>query len=208
MDMSIRTLQFPEPFYTIKALHGEKEYGIARNSIVINLSEIDLRVKDKPLTFLKSTIVRGTTIKEIQRALVIEDYEKNSANPEFFNEIKKQWRLMYEISKQERHRGIHLWRSPKEKVDNIDLNLCYISANVDTGPHKGHSSNFMEVHTQLLGYGKMQKLEENDATTMYQEVILSPGYTHEPFFSEDNVYPWHQYHSISDCIYMPIEIAI
>jgi hypothetical protein len=207
MDMSIRTLQFPEPFYRIKAIHGEKELKIANNSIVVNLSEKNIWVKDKSLAFLKSTIVRNITIKDVQRALVIEDYEKNDTNREWFDEIKKQWRLMYDMSKQERHKGILLWRSPKEKVDNIDLNLCYISADVDTGPHKEHSSNFMEVHTQLLGYGKMQKLEENDIHTMYQEVILSPGYTHEPFFNEDNVYPWHQYHSISDAIYMPIEIA-
>ena len=205
--MTIRALQFPEPFYTIKAIHGEKEFKIANNSIIVNLSEENIWVKDKPLTFLKSTIVRNVTIKDIQRALVIENYERNTTDPEWFNEIKRQWRLMYDMSKQERQRGILLWRSPKEKVDNIDLNLCYISANVDTGPHKEHSSNFMEVHTQLLGYGKMQKLEENDISTMYQEVILAPGYTHEPFFNEENVYPWHQYHSISDCIYMPIEIA-
>jgi hypothetical protein len=207
MDMSIKSLQFPEPFYTIKVIHEEKQYKIDKKSIVINLGNKDIPVKDKPLGYLKSTIVKNVILNDIQRALVIEDYEKNSSNPEFFNEIKKRWRLMFDISKQERHKGIRLWRSPKEKVDNIDLNLCYISANVDTGPHKGHSSNFMEVHTQLLGYGKMQKLEENDINTMYQEVILAPGYTHEPFFNEDNVYPWHQYHSISDAIYMPIEIA-
>ena len=205
--MTVRVLQFPEPFFTIKALHGEKECRIAKNSIIVNLSEENIWVKDKPLTFLKSTVVRNVILKDIQRALLIEDYGKNSADPELFNKIKKLWRLMYDISKQERHKGILLWRSIKEKVDNIDLNLCYISANIDTGPHKEHSSNFMEVHTQVLGYGAMQKLEENDIHTLYQEVILAPGYTHEPFFNEDNVYPWHQYHSISDAIYMPIEIA-
>ena len=182
--MSIKSLQFPEPFYTIKAIHGEKEFGVGQKSVVVNLSEKNIWVKDKPLGFLKSTILRNVTIRDIERGLVIEDYEKSNKQADFFNEIKKQWRLMFDMSRQERHKGILLWRSPKEKVDNIDLNLCYISANVDTGPHKEHSSNFMEVHTQLLGYGKMQKLEENDINTMYQEVILAPGYTHEPFFNE------------------------
>lgn len=205
--MGIKKLQFPEPFYTIKAIHEEEQYKIDKKNILVNLGHKDIAVKDIPLGYLKSTIVRNVILNDIQCALVIEDYEKNSSNPEFFNEIKKQWRLMFDMSKQERHKGILLWRSPKEKVDNIDLNLCYIGANMDTGPHKEHSSDFMEVHTQLLGYGKMQKLEGNDINTMYQEVILAPGYTHEPFFNEDNVYPWHQYHSISDAIYMAIEIA-
>ena len=205
--MGIRTLQFGEPFYTIRAIYGEEQYKIANKSIVVNLSEQKIRVKDSALGFQKSTIVRNAVIKDIQRALVIEDYEKNSNNTEVFNEIKRQWRLMYDMTQQERHRGIRLWRSVKEKVDNIELNLCYISANVETGLHKQHSSNFMEVHTQVLGYGKMQKFEENDINTLYQEVILAPGFTHERFYNEENVYPWHQYQSISDAIYMPIEIA-
>ena len=205
--MSITTLQFGEPFYTIKAIHGEEQYKIANKSIVVNLSEKNIWIKDSPLAFQKSTIVRNVAIKDIQRVLVIEDYEKDSNNSEWVSEIKRQWRLMYDMTQQERHKGIRLWRSVKEKVDNIDLNLCYISADVETGLHKEHSSNFMEVHTQVLGYGKMQKFEENDVNTMYQEVILAPGFTHERFYNEENIYPWHQYQSITDAIYMPIEIA-
>jgi hypothetical protein len=205
--MSIRTLQFSEPFYTIKVIHAEKEFNIANKSIVVNLSEKEIRIKDSSLAFQKSTIVRNVAIRNIQRALVIEDYEKDSDNSQWVSEIKRQWRLMYDMTRQERHRGIRLWRSVKETVDNIELNLCYISANVETGLHQQHSSNFMEVHTQVLGYGEMQKFEESDVNTLYQEVILAPGFTHERFYNEENVYPWHQYQSISDAIYMPIEIA-
>ena len=87
--MSIVRLQFPEPFYTIKAIHDEKEFRIANKSIVVNLSEKYIWVKDNPLTHLKSTIVRNIVIKEIARALVIEDYEKDSTSQGWFDDIKK-----------------------------------------------------------------------------------------------------------------------
>lgn len=204
--MSILKLQFPEPFFTIKAVHEEARYPIEEKSIVVNLSEKNLWIMNKSLGFLKSTIVKNVEIRDLQRALVVENYEKNNEAEGFLDEIRKQWRLIYDISQQERHKGIGLWRSPKERVDNIDLNLCFINAGIDTGPHKVHSPNFREVHTQLFGYGIMQKFEENDLTTLYQEVILAPGNTHEPFYDKENDYPWHQYHSISDAIYMPIEV--
>ena len=60
----------------------------------------------------------------------------------------------------------------------------------------------MEVHTQLLGRGKMQKFEENNYATLYQEEILASGATHEPFYDHRFIYPWHQYQSITDAIYM------
>jgi len=204
--MSIHQLQFPEPFFTIKAIQEEKQYPIDEKSIVVNLSERGLWIKSKPLDFLKSTILRNVEIRDVQRALVVENYEKTRRDAGFLDEIRKQWRRIYDMTHQERHKGIGLWRSPKERIDNIDLNLCFINAGIDTGPHKEHSPNFREVHTQLLGYGKMQKFEDNDLTTLYQEVILAPGNTHEPFHDKENVYPWHQYHSISDAVYMPIEV--
>lgn len=206
--MSIKTLQFCEPFFTIKAIQDEREYKIDNKSIVINLSESDVMVKDKPVCHLKSTIVTNISVKNLQRGLIVEDYEKNTDQAKLFAEIKKQWPVMYDMTKQERHKGILLWRSSKEKVfGNTEINLCYIAPNVSTGPHKTHAANFTEVHTQLLGVGKMQKLAENDYSTLYQEVILAPGITHDPFCNEQVVYPWHQYQSVTDAIYMAIEIC-
>lgn len=206
--MSINTLQFCEPFFTIKTLHNEQEYRVGEKSIVINLSDSAIKVKDKRLDYLKSTIVTRITIENLQKAIIVEEYEKNKDHDRLFEEIKKQWPMMYDMTKQERHKGILLWRSPKEKIfGNTEINLCYIAANVSTGPHKTHILNFTEVHTQLLGIGKMQKLEENDYSTLYQEVVLAPGITHEPFYNEQAEYPWHQYQSVTDAIYMPIEIC-
>ena len=202
--MSLRKLQFSEPFYSINFIDNETQYKIDNTGIVINLSERGILVKDKTLNYLRSTIVRNVTLKNIQRALVIEDYEKSEDHSKLFSEIQKQWPLMYEMTGLERYKGVPVRRSPNEKIGNIELYLFYVGAMTNVGLHKQHS--YMEVHTQLLGYGKMQKFEENNYETLYQEEILAPGNTHEAFYNEENVYPWHQYQSISDAIYLYIII--
>ena len=202
--MGIRTLQFSEPFYTIKFIDNEKQYKIDDTSIVICLGEKGILIKDRPLNYLKSTIVRNVMLYDIQRAFVIEGYEKTGADAELFSKIQKQWPLMYDITREERFKGISARRSPIERVDNIELKLFYVSALTNVGLHKQHGH--LEVHTQLLGYGKMQKFEEKNYDTLYQEEILAPGNTHDPFYNKENVYPWHQYQSISDAIYLYVII--
>jgi len=205
MDMGIKKLQFSEPFYTIKFIDDEKQHKVDDTSIVISLGEKGILVKGRPLQYLKSTIVRNVIINNIQGALVIEDYERNRDHAKLFGEIQKQWPLMYDITREERFKGIPARRSPKEKVENIELYLFFVAAGTDVGLHKQHS--LLEVHTQLLGYGKMQKFEEKNYDTLYQEEILAPGNTHEPFYNEEHVYPWHQYQSISDSIYLYVIIG-
>jgi len=200
MDMGVRTLHFSAPFYTIKFVDNENQYKINDTSIVMSLAERAILVKDRPLQYLKSTIVRNVMINNIQRALVIEGYERNRDHAKLFGEIYKQWPLMYDITQEERFKGIPARRSPIENVDNIELKLFYVSALTNVGLHKQH--NHLEVHTQLLGYGKMQKFEDKNYDTLYQEEILAPGNTHDPFYNEKHVYPWHQYQSISDSIYL------
>jgi hypothetical protein len=204
INMGIRTLQFSEPFYTIKFIDNERQYKIDDTSIVISLAEKGILIRDRPLEYLKSTIVRNVIINDIQRTLVIEGYEKKAVDAELFSKIQDQWPLMYDITHEERFKGIPARRSPKEKVENIELNLFFVAARTNVGLHKQH--NHLEVHTQLLGYGRMQKFEEKNYDTLYQEEILAPGNTHEPFYNEENVYPWHQYQSISDSIYLYVII--
>ena len=90
----------------------------------------------------------------------------------------------------------------------MQLNLWYTPEETDCGIHTGHQ--FLEVHTQVLGTGHMQKFRENDAKTLYEDVAMLPGYTHDPFFVMGNAggfhYPWHRYYAETDCIWMAIEL--
>lgn len=90
----------------------------------------------------------------------------------------------------------------------LKLNLWYTPEETDCGIHTGH--RFLEVHTQILGRGHMQKFRENDEATLYEDVTMSPGFTHDPFFALANdrsfSYPWHRYYADTDCIWMAVEL--
>lgn len=90
----------------------------------------------------------------------------------------------------------------------LKLNLWYTPEGTDCGIHTGHQ--FLEVHTQILGTGHMQKFRENNADTLYEDVLMCPGFTHDPFFVVGNdrrySYPWHRYYADTDCVWMAIEL--
>jgi hypothetical protein len=90
----------------------------------------------------------------------------------------------------------------------LKLNLWYTPEETDCGIHTGHQ--FLEVHTQILGTGHMQKFREKAAGTLYEDVLMPPGYTHDPFFvvGKDRTftYPWHRYYADTDCIWMAVEL--
>ena len=90
----------------------------------------------------------------------------------------------------------------------LKLNLWYTPEGTDCTIHTGHQ--FLEVHTQILGTGHMQKFRENNQDTMYEDVLMPPGFTHDPFFTvgEDRSfnYPWHRYYADTDCIWMAVEL--
>jgi len=90
----------------------------------------------------------------------------------------------------------------------LKLNLWYTPEETDCGIHTGHQ--FLEVHTQILGTGHMQKFRENNAGTLYEDVLMPAGFTHDRFFTvaDDRSfsYPWHRYYADTDCIWMAIEL--
>jgi hypothetical protein len=94
------------------------------------------------------------------------------------------------------------------RLFRLKLNLWYTPEETDCGIHTGHQ--FLEVHTQILGTGHMQKFRENNAGTLYEDVLMPVGFTHDPFFTlaDDRSfsYPWHRYYADTDCIWMAIEL--
>ncbi|MFQ8213615.1 hypothetical protein ACKGML_05215 [Klebsiella pneumoniae] len=86
-------------------------------------------------------------------------------------------------------------------------NLWWLPSGSDAGIHAAHRQNFLEVHTQLTGFGRMQKFrdlsEARNASSdrhpllppdsplfpfdtgkafpgLYEEIRLAPGATHPP----------------------------
>ena len=84
--------------------------------------------------------------------------------------------------------------SPALRKYRLKLNLWYTPEETDCVIHTGHQ--FLEVHTQILGTGHMQKFRENNADSLYEDVTMPPGFTHDPFFTVASdrsfSYPWHR----------------
>jgi len=96
------------------------------------------------------------------------------------------------------------------KKYNIKVNVWFCPAKTNCGIHNHHTvPEMLEVHTQIYGTGRMQKFHEKEFKSIYEDVIMCPGFTHEPFAgvkeNGDIYYGWHQYYSDTDCIWMAIE---
>jgi hypothetical protein len=89
----------------------------------------------------------------------------------------------------------------------VRLNLWWAPAGTDCSMHNEHP--FLEIHTQIHGAGRIQKFIERDPASLYQEIHMAPGYTHDPFVhlgaAGTPEYPWHRYFSDSDCVWLAIE---
>jgi hypothetical protein len=90
----------------------------------------------------------------------------------------------------------------------VKVNLWFATANTDCFIHNTH--NFIEVHTQIYGHGRMQKFKERDAGAIYEDIPMGEGYTTPtPFCSITDdyklVYPWHRYYADTDCLWLAIE---
>ena len=101
-------------------------------------------------------------------------------------------------------------RTEAQKPQEFEIKLkCWWSPNeTDCFIHNEHP--FLEVHTQIHGTGRMQKFRKRDASTVYEDVIMAPGFTHEPFCIVDGEnlwsYPWHRYYADLESIWLAVEL--
>lgn len=125
-------------------------------------------------------------------------------------------------------RATPLWRGPQDRLDTVTFdpglatggpatgqrrfallaNLWFAPAGTDCGIHVLH--DFLEVHTQVLGVGRMQKFRDQDHATLAEDVVMGEGYTTPVPFCGLNAdggfsYPWHQYRADTDCVWLALE---
>lgn len=199
------------------------------DAIVVNLSPIVLRysvAKDRGrIPPWKSAMLRQCTIESAEAvALLCVRRRMNIGG------IALGWEL-YGQRNSQFPRGTPLYISPQDEIGDVQLdpeiafahehssspsprryhmklNLWYTPEQTDCGIHNEHG--FLETHTQILGTGHMQKFRDNNANSLYEDVVMSPGFTHDAFFMLRNggsfEYPWHRYYAETDCIWMAIEL--
>lgn len=209
--MSIETLGIGDPFFTLRILKGETAYRISGKTIVLNLSRDPIRVREQTLGELQSVVLQRTDIRDVIHAVLIEGYADHADDETLMADIRKAWPSAFDVRGEERLRGIEHYMSPKVWVGQFGFTL-YHSASVplNVGLHKDHAfcpvPGFREVHTQIIGFGKMQQCRERNVETLYLEEPMAPGTTHRPMYDAEGNYPWHQFETITPSVFMAVEM--
>jgi hypothetical protein len=231
-DNTEQPIRFSEKYLKTTWLTNVSNYYIDNRTIVVNLGHNKAHIAVTPEKYLlprTSTILKDVSIKDGDSLLLIEILDETNIGGIVLDSLWNQLGELIDFPK-----DVPLWKSPqydlgrvkfdpyfvtgqsdRPQASNIKeyqlkVNLWFAPAKSNCAIHNKHMvPDFLEVHTQIYGTGRMQKFKDNTFDTIYQDVIMSPGETHIPFASvaEDGhfVYPWHQYYSDTDCIWMANE---
>ena len=209
--MTIQTLTIGDPFFRVRILKDEDRHLITGKTIVLNLADAPLHVRDQSLGPLQSVILKDTGIRDVTHAVLIEGFADHDNEAALLARIRDTWPSAFEVRGEERLRGVEHYMSPKVWVGQFGFTL-YHSASVplNVGLHRDHAfcpvPGFREVHTQIVGFGKMQQCRERDVDTLYLEEPMAPGTTHRPMYDAEGNYPWHQFETITPSVFMAVEM--
>ncbi|MEL7343871.1 MAG: hypothetical protein AAFN59_03310 [Pseudomonadota bacterium] len=209
--MPIETLSNGEPFFGLRVVSDERDFKIEGRAIVLNLGTSGLDIIAQSIAPLTSVIVQDVTVPKVERALIVVRFDAYPDEAALMADIRTQWPSAFEVRGEDRLRGIEHYMSPKIWVGQTGLTF-YHSASVplNVGLHKDHPfcpvPGFREVHTQIVGLGKMQQCREKSLDTLYLEEVMAPGVTHKPMFDADGNYPWHQFETITPSVFLAVEM--
>lgn len=209
--MPIETLQNGEPFFGLRVVSDETDFEIEGRAIVLNLGTSGLDIMAQSIAPLTSVIVQDVTLPKIERALIVDRFDAYADEAALMADIRTSWPSAFEVRGEDRLRGIEHYMSPKIWVGQTGLTF-YHSASVplNVGLHKDHPfcpvPGFREVHTQIVGIGKMQQCREKSVDTLYLEEVMAPGVTHKPMFDAEGNYPWHQFETITPSVFLAVEM--
>jgi hypothetical protein len=223
----VRDLSFSNRFVKAQLVEHAKQF--TATGCVINLSNDPLIVEDSVQTVVpawKSTNFRNGTIAKAERAAIIDVPSTVDLGGITLGD-GWDW-FGNRLAKFPRHTPLYIsgydwiggasanpfkfsnsdFRKGVNEDYGVRLNLWWSPANTDCFIHNEHP--FLEIHTQIYGSGRIQFFRERDEKTLYREISMMPGYTHDPFVQvtgqRDWAYPWHRYFSDSDAIWLAIEL--
>lgn len=228
----VQTIRFSEKYLKASWLTNVEDCYLENRTIVVNLGNEKATIPAPPEKHLyprTSTILKEISIKNADSLLLVEVTDETNIGGIV---LDPEWHQLGAIS--DYPKDVPLWKSPQHDVGIVKLdpyyvaglsseprssrlrsyavkvNLWFAPAKTNCAIHNHHMvPEFLEVHTQIYGTGRMQKFHAHSFDTLYQDVIMSPGETHIPFAGVDEkgsfIYPWHQYYSDTDCIWMANE---
>ena len=103
--MSIESLSISKPFFELKFIQDENSYIIKSPSILINLSNIKISIKDQLLSKYHSLIVNNIKVTNIKKAVLVV-LNNNEDDKKLMSQMRKKWPSAYEVRKEERLKGV------------------------------------------------------------------------------------------------------
>ena len=209
--MSITKIDIGEPFFSLELVKGEQSVPVISKAIVVNLSANPITIEKQKLHEFQSNYVMGTDLVNVEQAILIRNLRPDLSEQELCDQVGEFWPSAYRVRKEERLRNVGHYMSPKKWVGQQGFTFYY-SATVplNVGLHRDHSfcpvPGYREVHTQVVGLGKMQQCLAKDLSSLYFEELMAPGNTHRPMYDQNGEYPWHQYETITPSVFLAIEV--
>ena len=209
--MSITKIDIGEPFFSLELVEGEQSLPVLSKTIVVNLSVNPITIEKQKLAEFQSNYVMGTDLVNVDQAILIRNLRPDLSEQELCDQVGELWPSAYQVRKEKRLRKVGHYMSPKEWVGQQGFTFYY-SATVplNVGLHRDHSfcpvPGYREVHTQIVGLGKMQQCLSKDLSSLYFEELMAPGNTHRPMYNQNGEYPWHQYETITPSVFLAIEV--
>ncbi|WP_197084995.1 hypothetical protein [Saccharothrix sp. ST-888] len=198
----MRPLNFSGRRISAEYVEAVKCFEVTGRAIVVNTGYHPALVAEQPrlgIPPLKSTILQDAVVENAD-GLVVLRVDESLGIEGIVGEPG--WEMFFP----------GLWKSPQDLLGfngghPVKVNLWFAPAGTDCRIHNLHE--FLEVHTQVHGIGRMQKFRAQDHGTLYEDAPLAPGSTHEPFCvtGPDGTYryPWHQYRADTDCVWLAVE---
>lgn len=237
---TVRPLSFSGEHVAAELVTDVREHRIEGRAIVVNTGVTDVLAGEsprRPIPPLSSTTLVDTVVDHADALVVLRPATTDEAA---MKEIVQEpgWHLLGDLLGKDGgetggrpfDRSVPLWKGPQDHVGTVRLaparllrettapvveedfdvlvNLWFAPAGTDCFIHCRH--DFLEVHTQVTGRGRMQKFREQDHGTLYEDVLMSPGWTTpDPFcvtYPDGSFhYPWHQYYADTDCVWLAVE---
>ncbi|GGV53338.1 hypothetical protein [Streptomyces spectabilis] len=232
-------LNFSGPHVQATLVTNARHYAVDGTAIVVNPQPRRVTLSESPRTGippLSSTILRDTRIEEADTLILL---RTDPDAPIGAITDEPGWQLLADLLPPDTPtpagtapfpRDTPLHKSPQDHAGTVRFdpahllketehptrpqefqvkaNLWYAPAGTHCHIHNSH--DFIEVHTQVHGLGRMQKFTAQDRTRLYEDLRMAPGYTTpDPFCATrpdgSYHYPWHQYYADTDCVWLAVE---
>ncbi|MEV6205225.1 hypothetical protein AB0M64_35445 [Streptomyces sp. NPDC051771] len=228
-----RELSFGTPQLRATLVRDAEDYLIEGRTMVVNPSMTAVTVAETPrktIPALTSTVLADTRIERADTLILLRPGREEVGEASLVD--APGWGHLADLLGDQGGfpRDTPLYRSPQDEIGTVVFdaahllgeretavslreftvraNLWFAPAGTDCVIHNEH--DFIEVHTQVQGLGRMQRFRDRDHASLYQDVLMSPGYTTpDPFCAIGPQctyhYPYHQYHADTDCVWLAVE---